>query len=313
MQNEYGKEIALGQELYEAKVGQEMLARSGRNPQGKGVVHEILFRDRLNADPRNILTGRHAQLTKSPTAVRDDLVTTQHGKVVGRYQLKDTERSIAHTVKQSASGKYQGTQLMGTEETTKAYSAASDKQISKLQTMNSTGISSRDTERIANKALGKAVSAESVLSGAAIAGKISGILSGCISMAADLLLNDKEHNCGEIVEDAAKSAATGCVSGAASFAGAEIALGLAKSPLGKIAAPVVGSIAAGSIAAQAAEPVVEGIVDAVTFGEPSFIADGFKDGLDQAGGAILDIAGAGVDLITRGVDIVSDFLDWLLW
>ena len=35
-------------EAYEAAVGQEMLERVGRNQCGKGVVHEILYRDRLN-------------------------------------------------------------------------------------------------------------------------------------------------------------------------------------------------------------------------------------------------------------------------
>ena len=145
------------QEAYEAKIGAEMLDRVGHNVNGKGVVHELLYRDKLNVDPSNILQGKHAELTSSTTAIRDDLVVKQGGKVVQRFQLKDTPNSVEKTLQQTCNHKYSGTNLFGTEETTKAYTQKAATRGTTVQKMTSTGISSKDTERIANKALGKSV------------------------------------------------------------------------------------------------------------------------------------------------------------
>ena len=48
LKNETGAAMAASRSAYEAKVGVEAVLRSGgKNPQLKGVVHEILYRDCL--------------------------------------------------------------------------------------------------------------------------------------------------------------------------------------------------------------------------------------------------------------------------
>ena len=76
-------------EAYDVKVGGEALQRAGKCKQLKGIVHEVLYKDKYNANPKNILAGRTAHLTKSNTAQCKDIVITQNGKVVGHRQLKD--------------------------------------------------------------------------------------------------------------------------------------------------------------------------------------------------------------------------------
>ena len=119
-----GTMTAAARSAYEGKVGLEALERAGRNPNLKGIVHEVLVRDAHNVNPANILSGKAASLTKSVTAVRDDVIVQQAGKVISRMQLKDTAGSISKTVKQAASGKYAGTQLVGTKETVEAFDKA---------------------------------------------------------------------------------------------------------------------------------------------------------------------------------------------
>lgn len=316
MEKDKGKEAALAQESYEGKVGKEMLERCGKNKNGKGVVHEILYRDKLNADPQNIVTGKHAKLAKSPTAVRDDIIVTKDGKVVERIQLKDTEKSVQHTVKQGAEQKYRGTKLMGTKETDKAYAKAAEHRRASgkgdIQKMTSTGISSSDTSRIADKALGKGPTFRGTMSGAKAAGISGGIVSGLISVGSDLL-DDKPHDCGEIIRDAGKSSASGCVSGAAGFVGAEVAGSLITNPVGKVVAPIIGAAVAAKAASAVSEPIIEGVADAIELGDPSFVADGIKEsgetllhGLDEAGGAALTAVGGAVDGACSALDSVTD-------
>ena len=117
-----GATTAAGRMAYEGKVGVEAVVRSGgKNPQLKGVVHEILYRDSITMAPDNLIHGTKGVLSKSANAIRDDVLTVQGGKVIGRAQLKDTVSSINKTVKQASSGKYAGTNLMGTKETAAAY------------------------------------------------------------------------------------------------------------------------------------------------------------------------------------------------
>ena len=151
-----GATMAAGRMAYEGRVGVEAVARSGgKNPQLKGVVHEILYRDSITMAPDNLIHGTKGALSKSATAIRDDVLTMQGGKVIGRAQLKDTVSSINKTVKQASSGKYAGTNLMGTKETAAAYNSCVDKLVAAgkqaPQKMTSTGISSSDTARIANR------------------------------------------------------------------------------------------------------------------------------------------------------------------
>ena len=59
LKNETGAAMAASRSAYEAKVGVEAVLRSGgKNPQLKGVVHEILYRDALTMKPGNLATVR---------------------------------------------------------------------------------------------------------------------------------------------------------------------------------------------------------------------------------------------------------------
>mgnify|MGYP001543867907 CR=1 FL=1 len=90
LKNETGAAMAASRSAYEAKGGVEAVLRSGgKNPQLKGVVHEILYRDALTMKPGNLANGARGTLSKSVTAVRDDVLLKQGGAVVGRAQLKD--------------------------------------------------------------------------------------------------------------------------------------------------------------------------------------------------------------------------------
>lgn len=185
-----GAAAAAGRSAYETKVGVEAVVRSGgKNPQLKGVVHEILYRDSLTMAPKNLASGAKGVLSKSVTAVRDDVLLKQGGSVVGRAQLKDAVASADKVARQAASGKYAGTKLMGTKETVAAYEKAAAnlaKNGTKVtQKMTSTGISSADTSRIAAQTiggslkgaqLGKAALASSG-TGAALSGAIEAVSS----------------------------------------------------------------------------------------------------------------------------------------
>lgn len=62
-------------------MGVEAVLRSGgKNPQLKGVVHEILYRDALTMKPGNLANGARGTLSKSVTAVRDDVLLKQGGR-----------------------------------------------------------------------------------------------------------------------------------------------------------------------------------------------------------------------------------------
>ena len=87
LKNTVGVSIKEG---YEAKVINEAIKRAGNNPQIKGHIHEILVRDAINMDIKNIIAGRTAQIVKNPTAKTVDIVVKQGGKIVERLQLKDS-------------------------------------------------------------------------------------------------------------------------------------------------------------------------------------------------------------------------------
>lgn len=182
-----GTATAAGRSVYESKVGIEAVARSGgKNPQLKGVVHEIMYRDTLTATPKNLISGTKGVLSKSTTAVRDDVLLKQGGSIVGRAQLKDAVASADKVARQAAGGKYAGTKLMGTKETVAAYEKAvanmakNGKNVS--QKMTSTGISSVDTSRIAAQTIGGSLKAAQVSKVAMSSGGAGAVLSGAIEV-----------------------------------------------------------------------------------------------------------------------------------
>ena len=182
-----GTATAAGRSVYESKVGIEAVARSGgKNPQLKGVVHEIMYRDTLTATPENLISGTKGVLSKSITAVRDDVLLKQGGSIVGRAQLKDAVASADKVARQAAGGKYAGTKLMGTKETVAAYEKAvanmakNGKNVS--QKMTSTGISSVDTSRIAAQTIGGSLKVAQVSKVAMSSGGAGAVLSGAIEV-----------------------------------------------------------------------------------------------------------------------------------
>lgn len=254
--NNCGTGFSAVRKAYDTKVGMEAYERAGSNPQLKGIVHEVLYKDMQTVNPVNLANGTKGVLAKSTTAVRDDVLLMNDGKVIGRCQLKDTANSISKTVKQAAEGKYAGTKLMGTKETVQAYEKAveklADKGVVISQKMTSTGISSADTGRIAAETIGGKLAASSLTKVAQSSGVAGGVISGgieTISAGLDLLGGSIDGE--EFVSRVAKetigggiSAAGGSVAGAAVSAGAATLLAATAAPVWVPAALGFGAVVA---------------------------------------------------------------------
>ena len=252
--------------VYEASVGMRALNRAGYCPQLKGHVNEIMYCDKYNLNPGNILNGRHMDLTKSTTAhMKDVIAKNSAGKVVGHAQLKDTisNAGVRKTVQQIESGHYSKTRVIGTEETAAKVNKVLEKHGFK-QRVESSGISSKTTSRIADKTLGKMPTISTVFS-AARAGGVTGAAVGAgmeaISSIGDLLEGDK--SAGEAAVDVAVAGVKGGVTGAVSGAIGSAAAGVTGSAItAATTATTVGSAVAGTAvgaAAIAAAPVVAAV------------------------------------------------------
>ena len=251
--------------VYEASVGMRALNRVGQNPQMKGVAHEIMCCDKYNLNPGNILNGRHMDLTKSTTAhMKDVIAKNSAGKVVGHAQLKDTisNAGVRKTVQQINSGHYSKTRVIGTEETAAKVNKVLEK-CGVKQRVESSGISSKTTSRIADKTLGK-MPTISTLSSAAKAGGVTGAAVGAgmeaISSIGDWLEGDK--SAGEAAADVAVAGVKGGVTGAVSGVIGSAAAGATGSAIAAATATTVGSAVAGTAvgaAAIAAAPVVAAV------------------------------------------------------
>jgi len=252
-----GTAAAAGRSIYETKIGVEAIIRSGgRNPQLKGVVHELLYRDTVNVNPKNILSGTKCSLSSSATAVRDDVLTMRGGKVVGRAQLKDTVSGVSKTVKQASSGKYMRTKLLGTKETVSAYNKAvsgiSRGGTKVPQRMSSTGISSSDTSRIAAQTIGGSIETAQVVRAATTSGAAGAAISGAISAAASgVKLAKGEINGREFVNTVTRDTIGGGISAAAGSATAAVVATGAATVLVGTTAPVwvPGALATGGAVA----------------------------------------------------------------
>ena len=263
-----GTGIAVIRKAYDTKVGMEAFERAGHNPQLKGVVHEVLYKDAQTINPSNLLNGTKGVLTKSTTAVRDDVLLMNGGSVVGRSQLKDTAQSISKTVKQASSGKYAGTKLMGTKETVQAYEKAVENLANKgttvTQKMTSTGISSTDTSRIAVETIGGKLTTQSI---AKVAGS-SGIAGGVISCGIETICAGKELIDGtidgsEFVGRVAKETVGGGISAAGGSAAATLVSAGVATALATTTAPVWVPAVVGISAAVAVGSAIKGFWDSI--------------------------------------------------
>ena len=263
----------VAREGYEAGTALRALNRAGNCPQLKGHVHEIMFCDKYNANPLNIIQGNHAQLTKSATAQMKDIVIMKGGRVTGHAQLKDTisQSGLRKTAEQIRNGHYNKTTIFGTEETAAKLAGKVP------QKVHSSGISSETTSRIANKALGK-MPTTSALGVAAKSGGIAGAAIGAgveaISSVKDVLEGKKDV--GDALIDVGGAAAKGGIVGSAtSVAGATVA-GLTGSAVSAAVGTSAGAAIAGTAigaTAIAAAPVVAGFAAACAVG--SFISSLF--------------------------------------
>jgi len=271
MSNNSGTGTACVREVYEAKAGLEAAARVGRNQNLKGVVHEVIARDVYNADPHRLIDGTKAVLSKSTTAVRDDILLMKNGTVVGRWQLKDTAKSINTTVKQVKEGHYVGTVLKGTKETAQAYGQAVERAASNgvkvTQKMSSTGISSQDTARIATKTLGNSAGklTSACVGKAAVTSGVSGaaVSAGIEVISSGVKLAKGEIDGGEFVGNVAKETVGGGLAAAGGSAAATAVATGAATLLATTTAPLWVAPAIGVGAAVAAGSVIKGIWDSI--------------------------------------------------
>ena len=251
--------------VYDASVGIRALNRAGQNPQLKGIAHEIMYSDQYNTNLGNILNGRHMDLTKSTTAhMKDVIAKDSAGRVVNHAQLKDTisHAGVRKTAQQIKSGHYSKTRVIGTEETADKVNKVLEKSGVK-QRVESSGISSKTTSRIADKTLGKMPTMIDMASAAKSGGVTGAAVSAgieAVSSIGDWLDGDK--SAGEAVADVAVAGVKGGVIGATSSVIGSVAAGATGSAVAAATATTVGSAVAGTAvgaAAIAAAPVVAAV------------------------------------------------------
>lgn len=256
-------------EGYEASVCARALSRSGNNPQLKGIVHELMYCDKINAAPGNVVKGIHASLTKSPVAqMKDVIVQNPAGHIVQHAQLKDTisTAGVRKTVNQILDGHYNKTSIIGTEETAAKVNHMLASIGKKTQTVKSSGISSHTTSRIADKALGKMPTVSSLgttLKSGGTAGMAFGAGLEAISSMYDVYKGDK--NLGDAVADVTIAGIKGGVTGSISSAAGTMAAGMTGTALTAGTSTVIGSALASTAVggvAVAAAPVVVGFAAA---------------------------------------------------
>lgn len=271
MKNQSGTAAAVGREVFEAKSGVEAALRAGRNPNLKGVVHETMYKNAFNMSPGRILDGKKAVLSKSTTAVRDDVLIKQGGKIVERMQLKDTPASISKTFNQVVEKHYAGTKLIGTKETTEAYSTivknAAKNGKTVTQKMTSSNISSADTSRVAAKTIGTSagkLTVQSVGKVAASSGVVGGAISGGIEViSSGIKLANGDIDGGEFVGNVAKETVGGGLAAAGGSAAATVVATGAATALAATTAPLWVAPAIGIGAAVAVGSVIKGIWDSI--------------------------------------------------
>lgn len=268
------------QNVYEGSVNSRVVERVGNlaPSQSKGIAHEILYADKLN------ITRPELGVTKLSTktnAVRDDLVSVKDGVVKYRAQLKDTvsPAGVKKTLNQGVSGKYSGTNLMGTKETTEFYNEATENMTA--QKMSSTGISSKDTSRITETFSGKMPSLENVAHNSTRAGSFGAVANVAVGAVEDIV------NCESGEEMLAHAAANG-------------ARGFASGYVGSAAATV-----AGKVVMDATDGEVKEALEDIGRGVGDIVSD-VGDAADEIVYQVMDSIGEGLD---RVGDKVDDFID----
>lgn len=243
---------------YEQSVITRAMERAGHNPHLKGHIHEILVKDARNA--RNLLTmnGASTELTKSTTAGTVALVTSKAGKVIERIQVKDvsSQSGIDKLVKHCADGKYRSAKLVGSEESAQMFNKAAERAgISKR--MTSTGVSSKSTESLAQRAgatgsgtLGSAMSQAAKTGGAV--GAVIGAGFETVKGVIDLANGDADvvEVGGRVINAGAKGGASVAAAGAAATVSALGMTGLLVAIAVTVAAPLAVAVGVGYVASE---------------------------------------------------------------
>lgn len=292
----YSTVDAVANELYEASVAGRALSRAGRCIQLKGNVFEIMYCDKYNANPSNLINGRTAHLTKSTTAEMKDVVIMKNGKVVGHAQLKDctSPEGLRKTLKQIESGHYNKTKIYGTSETAEALKGKTN------QPVHDSSISSKDTKRVADKALGKMPTISDLGYAAKSSFKSGALVSGGIEAACS---GYKVFTGEKGIKEATKDVGSAAITGGLSSATASTASGLAAGLTGTALTTAASSVALPAVLVTAA-PVVAGLgVGLVVAKVTSDVAsDIVPDTVEFA----VDLAS---DVISDMGDLASDFVD----
>ena len=316
-QKNYESNVSTGlnsvQTIYEGSVNARVVERAGNlaSSQSKGIAHEIMYADKMN------LTRPELGVTKLSTksnAVRDYLVSVKDGVVKYRAQLKDTVSSsgVKKTVTQGMNGKYQGTNFMGTKETTELYNQATKN--TAAQKMSSTGISSKDTSRITESFSGKMTSLENIAHNSTRAGSFGAVASVAVGAVEDIVNSESGE---EMLAHAAANGARGFASGYVGSAAATVATSataagiasvpaLAAAPLVAVAAPVAAGIVAATVAGKVVMDATDGEVKEVLEDIGRGVGDFISDAADEVAYRVVDSIGEGLD---RVGDKVDDFID----
>ena len=253
-------------EGYEAYTGLRALERAGHCKNLHGHVHEVMFCDKFNCNPANILEGKQAILSKSTSAPVHDVVVMKGGHFAGGFQLKDTvsNSGVSKTLRQINSGKYNHTTILGTEETVDRLGDQA------LQKVHSSGISSQTTTRIADKALGRMPSASAL----GLAARSGGMFGAGIGAGVELISSlsdvcDGRKTLDEAAIDVGAAAVKGGITGAGSAAAGTFVSGATGAAVSTFAATGVGAAMASTAlgaTALAAAPLVVGFGAACAIG-----------------------------------------------
>lgn len=312
-QKNYESNVSTGlnsvQTIYEGSVNARVVERAGNlsSLQSKGIAHEIMYADKLNVTRPEL--GVTKLSTKS-NAVRDDLVSVKDGVVKYRAQLKDTVSSsgVKKTVTQGMNGKYQGTNFMGTKETTELYNMATENMTA--QKMSSTGISSKDTSRITESFSGKMPSLDNIAHNSSRAGSFGAVASVAVGAVEDIVNSESGD---EMLAHAASNGVRGFASGYVGSAAATVATSataagiasvpaLAAAPLVAVAAGIAAATIAGKVVMDATDGEVKEVLEDIGRGVGDFISDA----ADEVAYRVVDSIGEGLD---RVGDKVDDFID----
>lgn len=241
--------IGMINSTYQGAVAQRAVQRAGHCTNLKGHVFEICYKDKFNLNPKNIVSGKRAYLTKSPIAVRDDIIVKQNGKIVKRFQCKDTSSvsGVRDTAKRIQSGQYSRTNVVGTSETSENVNRFLKKENAKTSTrVQNSKISSKTTELIACQANGANPlkhldlvgrhAGKIAMSAATVSGGISAITHGREVLRGK---QDLDEGLMHIAADTGKAAASAAIESAVDVS---VTMALAVFPPLTVAAKPIGTV-----------------------------------------------------------------------